>query len=115
LSRGRSEPRLGPRTNLPPLYTGAFWTACAVHFTGAMSLAMFGLAPLRRRALGRSPLTIGLVRGVGTAASVLTRPFVGVLLDSLGRRPVLLAAGILNAASGLAVPGPAAAGALRFV
>src|SRR4029453_6268479 len=101
LSRGRSEPRLGPRTNLPPLYTGAFWTACAVHFTGAMSLAMFVLVPLLIRDLGGSDLTIGLVLGVGTAASVLTRPFVGVLLDSLGRRPVLLAAGIGNALSWL--------------
>jgi MFS family permease len=102
--RGRPEARpgpRGPRTNVPPLYTPAFWTACAVHFTGAMSLAMFVLVPLLIRELGGSDLTIGLVLGVATAASVVTRPFVGMFLDSLGRRPVLLAAGVANALSWL--------------
>lgn len=89
------------RADLPPLYTPAFWTACAVHFTGAMSLAMFVLVPLLIRELGGSDLTIGLVLGVGTAASVVTRPGVGLLLDSLGRRRVLLAAGMMNALSWL--------------
>lgn len=103
-TRGRPEARpdpRGPRTELPPLYTRAFWTACVVHFTGSMSLAMFVLVPLLIRELGGSDLTIGLVLGVGTAASVATRPFVGILLDSLGRRPVLLAAGAMNALSWL--------------
>jgi MFS family permease len=72
-----------------------------VHFAGAMSLAMFVLVPLLIRRLGGSDLTIGLVLGVGTAASVATRPVVGVLLDSLGRRRVLLAAGMVNALSWL--------------
>lgn len=89
------------RDALPPLYTRAFWTACAVHVAGAMSLAMFVLIPLLIRALGGTEVTIGLVLGVATAASVLTRPLVGVLLDSLGRRPVLLAAGLANALSWL--------------
>ncbi len=72
-----------------------------MHLAGAMSLAMFVLVPLLIRELGGSDLTIGLVLGVGTAASVVTRPWVGMLLDSLGRRPVLLAAGIANALSWL--------------
>jgi len=42
-----------------------------------------------------------MVLGAGTAASVATRPFVGMLLDGLGRRPVLLAAGTLNVLSWL--------------
>ncbi len=84
---------------LPPLYTRAFWTACAVHLAGAMSLAMFVLVPLLIRALGGTEMTMGLVLGVGTAASVLTRPLVGMLLDSLGRRPVLLGCGVLNTLS----------------
>jgi hypothetical protein len=29
-----------------PLYTPAFWLACAIHFTGGMSLGMFLLFPL---------------------------------------------------------------------
>src|SRR5262245_30648706 len=89
------------RDALPPLYTRAFWTACAVHLAGAMSLAMFVLVPLLIRALGGSEVTIGLVLGVGTAASVLTRPLVGMLLDARGRRPVLLGCGLANTLSWL--------------
>jgi MFS family permease len=72
-----------------------------VHLTGALSLAMFLLVPLLVRGLGGSDLTIGLVLGVSTAASVATRPLVGLLLDAAGRRPVLLAAGALNVLSWL--------------
>ena len=86
---------------LPPLYTRAFWTACAVHVTGGLSLAMFLLIPLLVRALGGSDLTIGLVLGVSTAFSVAARPLVGLMLDAAGRRPVLLAAGALNVLSWL--------------
>ena len=70
----RSLPAASTAEALPPLYTRAFWTACAVHFTGAMSLAMFVLVPLLIRELGGGELTIGLVLGVATAASVATRP-----------------------------------------
>src|SRR5262249_25184056 len=66
-----------------------------------MSLAMFILIPLLIRALGGTELTIGLVLGVSTAASVATRPLVGMLLDRIGRRPVLLMAGAVNACSWL--------------
>ena len=83
----------------PPLYTPAFWIACAIHFTGAMSMGMFLLFPLLVRALGGDELTIGLVLGSGLAASVALRPAVGALLDRLGRRRVLLGAGVLNVAS----------------
>src|SRR5262245_46464884 len=80
-----------------------------------MSLAMFVLVPLLVRELGGSDLTIGMVLGAGTAASVATRPFVGVLLDSLGRRPVLLAAGIVNALSWLPFLALRAAGPWLYV
>jgi MFS family permease len=83
----------------PALYTRAFWLACAIHFTGAMSLGMFLLFPLFIRARGGEELTIGLVLGVGMAASVAARPLVGSLLDRLGRRRVLLVSGAINAVS----------------
>jgi len=51
------------------------------------------------RALGGDELTIGLVLGTGLAVSVGLRPTVGALLDRLGRRRVLLAAGVMNVAS----------------
>ncbi|MFN8544800.1 MAG: MFS transporter [Candidatus Binatia bacterium] len=70
-----------------------------LHFTGAMSLSMFILFPLYVRALGGTESTIGLVLGVGTAASVAARPIVGTLLDRVGRRRVLLWGNALNAVS----------------
>jgi MFS family permease len=85
--------------NPTSLYTSGFWLACAIHFTGAMSLGMFLLFPLFVRALGGDELTIGLVLGAGLAVSVGLRPAVGALLDRLGRRRVLLWSGFANAAS----------------
>lgn len=82
---------MAPAVNPPTrLYTRAFWIACAIHFTGGMSLAMFVLLPLFIRSLGGNELTIGLVLGTGMAASVILRPAIGALLDHLGRRRVLL-------------------------
>jgi MFS family permease len=82
-----------------PLYTRTFWIACAVHFTGGMSFGMFLLFPLFIRLVGGDELTIGLVLGVGLAASVATRPLIGAFLDRFGRRRVLLWAAALNALS----------------
>jgi len=79
------------------LYTPAFWLACAIHFTGGMSVAMFLLFPLFVRSLGGDELAIGGLLGLGMASSVATRPLVGLVLDRLGRRGVLLVAGALNA------------------
>jgi MFS family permease len=85
----------------PPsrLYTRTFWTACAIHFTGAMSFGLFILFPLFVRALGGDELTIGFVLGTGLAVSVAVRPTVGTLLDRLGRRRVLLWSAAVNAVS----------------
>jgi predicted MFS family arabinose efflux permease len=82
-----------------PLYTRAFWTACAIHFTGAMSFGLFLLFPLFVRALGGDELTIGLTLGTGLAASVAVRPWIGTLLDRIGRRRVLLWSGAVNTLS----------------
>ena len=90
---------MNPTRGEAPLYTPAFWLACAIHFTGGMSLGMFLLFPLFVRALGGRELTIGLVLGTGLAVSVAVRPAIGALLDRLGRRRVLLGSGVANAAS----------------
>ncbi len=82
----------------PTLHTSVFWYACAVHFTGAMGLAMFILFPLYVRALAGTEWTIGVVTGVGYAAAVLARLPIGGMLDQLGRRRVLIAAGALHVA-----------------
>lgn len=86
-------------TDEPALYTREFLRACLIHFTGAMSLSLFLLFPLYVKALGGSEATIGLLLGVGTIASVAIRPAVGVLLDRVGRRPVILWLGVGNVVS----------------
>ena len=70
-----------------------------MHLTGGISLAFFFLFPLFLRALGSSEATIGLVVGLGQAASVAARPAVGVLLDRVPHRRVLLVCGVLNVLS----------------
>jgi MFS family permease len=91
---------MGRPVNPPArLYTRTFWTACAIHFTGGMSFGMFLLFPLFVQAVGGDALTIGLVLGVGMAVSVAVRPAIGVVLDRLGRRRVLLWGAVANAAS----------------
>ena len=64
-----------------------------------MSLACFLLFPLYVKSLGGSESTLGLLLGVGTAASVTVRPAIGVLLDRVGRRPVLVWCGVGNVLS----------------
>ena len=86
-------------TGEPPLYTREFLRACLIHFTGAMSLSLFLLFPLYVKWLGGTEATIGLLLGVGTVASVAVRPAVGVLLDRVGRRPVLVVLGVGNVVS----------------
>ena len=86
-------------TTTDPLYTRAFWTAWVIHFTGAMSHAMFVLFPLYVLHLGGDELLIGLLLGVSLAVSVAVRPLVGLMLDRLGRRRVLLWGSLLNALS----------------
>jgi predicted MFS family arabinose efflux permease len=98
-------------TRPPPLYTREFAFACGLHLAGATSLAFFPLFPLYVKAIGGTETTIGLLLGVGAAASVVARPGVGVLLDRLGRRRVLLAGNLANAASWIpflfvTAPGP---------
>jgi MFS family permease len=83
----------------PALYTREFVRACLMHLTGGMSLSLFLLFPLYVKALGGTESTIGLLLGVGAAASVAVRPAVGVLLDRVPRRPVIVWLGVANVVS----------------
>jgi len=84
-----------------PLYTRRFWLACSVHFCGAMAMSLYILFPLFIRALGGSEFVIGLYAGATGAAAVLARVPVGRLLDTQGRRRVLIGAGGLHVAAWL--------------
>lgn len=46
--------------------------------------------------LGADELTIGLIIGVGSLGSLVVRPFVGVLMDRIGRRPLIHAGNLIN-------------------
>ncbi len=83
------------------LFTRQFWLACAVHFCGGMGISFYILFPLFVRHLGGTEITIGLYAGVTGAAAVLARVPVGRFLDTLGRRRVLVSAGILHVAAWL--------------
>jgi MFS family permease len=49
--------------------------------------------------LGADEVRIGLVIGVGSIGSLILRPFVGVLMDRIGRRPLIHAGNIINVLS----------------
>jgi MFS family permease len=86
------------------LYTTPFVLVCAVHFTGAMALASFILFPLYIRNLGGTEWTIGLLTAAGYAAAVVVRFPVGLWMDRVGRRPILLGAGVLHLVTCLLFP-----------
>lgn len=49
--------------------------------------------------LGADEVRVGLVIGVGSIGSLILRPFVGVLMDRIGRRPLIHAGNIINVLS----------------
>lgn len=90
-------------TSIPPgpvaLFTPRFWLACAVHFTGALAGALYILFPLFIRSLGGNDFLIGAFTGLAGAAAVAARFPLGRLLDTQGRRRVLMAAGAVHVVS----------------
>jgi len=86
-----------------PLYTAGFWHLCLVHFTGAMSAALYILFPLYVRSLGGSEFTIGVYAAVATTAAVLVRWPIGRLLDGGYRWAVLWGASAVHLLSWLAL------------
>lgn len=81
------------------LFTPRFWLACAVHFTGALAGALYILFPLFIRDLGGNDFVIGVFTGLSGAAAVTARFPLGRLLDTQGRRRVLMGAGLVHAVS----------------
>lgn len=78
------------------LFTRQYIGVIALQFFLSVSLNMSGtLAPLYAQYLGGSFATLGLVMAFFTAAALLFRPFFGMLLDSKGRKLVLIGGGIV--------------------
>ena len=72
-----------------------------MHFCGAIGASLYILFPLFVRSLGGSEVVIGAYAGITGAAAVAARLPVGRLLDTQGRRRVLLGAGVLHVAAWL--------------
>ena len=93
---------------------------CLVGFIAYCSYAMCRtpLLPLLARHLGAAPTEVGLVVSASTITGVFLKLPAGVSSDVLGRRPLLLTAGVVFALlpfSYLAVAGLSALVAIRFV
>lgn len=81
------------------LLTRTFVLACAVQLTGSLAGAMYILFPLFVRSLGGTETTIGVLAGLGAASAVAIRWPLGVLLDRVGRKPIMIAATLCHMAS----------------
>lgn len=84
---------------LPPLLTRPFALLTAGHFLQALGFSSFMLFPVLLSALDASRTEIGLVMATGSLAGLISRPLVGMSLDSAGRKPTLLVGTLLVAAS----------------
>jgi MFS family permease len=73
---------LGART----LYTRTFLTMSLANFFTSSSFGSFFLFPLFISNLGGSKLDIGIVMGVFSLSSVLSRPWISSMIDRIGRK-----------------------------
>lgn len=80
-----------PISNLPPIFSKDFIFITAINLFVFFSFQMiFPTLPLYVKSLGGTDAVIGLVAGTFTITSLMTRPFAGLALDKLGRKPVLV-------------------------
>lgn len=83
-----------------PLCTKSYLLTLASNFFVMMGISMLmSTLPLYAKALGGSNVMAGLVVGIYALSSLLCRPFVGLLLDTRGRKPLLVGGGLILLAS----------------
>ncbi len=74
-----------------PIFTRSFISVMLINFFIFFSFQMiFPTLPLYIHKLGGSDAVVGLIMGMFTATSLITRPFAGFALDKFGRRKVFL-------------------------
>lgn len=79
------------KTQSPAIFTRNFILVTFINMFVFFSFQMiFPTLPLYLRGLGSNDTVIGLIMGVFVVSSVLTRPFAGLALDKIGRRPVFM-------------------------
>ncbi len=79
-----------------PLLTRAFLLASASHFLYALAYNLYLHLPGFLKELGASEVQIGVLFGITAATAIAARPVLGRVMDTRGRRVVILAGGALN-------------------
>jgi MFS family permease len=82
----------------PALLTPAFLLASAAHFLHALAWHLHLHLPGFLKGLGASEVRIGLIFGTTAVTAIATRPLLGRVMDTRGRRGVLLAGGVIASA-----------------
>src|ERR1051326_483363 len=91
-----------------PRFPRDFYLVTAANFVFFLNFASFFLLPVHLKALGVSERTIGFVMGTGGFAGICVLPFLGALLDRVGRRGFVTAGALAMALASFAyvvVPG----------
>lgn len=92
------------RTRPEPLLTGPFLLAAAAQLVHGLALHAYVHLPGYLKDLRATELQIGFVFGVTAAIAIIARPWVGRLMDSRGRRLVIIGGGVVHLAACLAYP-----------
>lgn len=100
----RSPPLSTPESSTPKLLTAPFVRLIAGHFLQALGFSSMLTLPLYLGHLGASRTEIGMIMAVASIGGLALRPLAGWALDSIGRRPVVIA-GTLVLALGMAMVG----------
>jgi len=79
-----------------PLFTRPFVLVSLANLLQGLSFFLFIHLPRYLTDLGADEVQVGIIVGVTAIASIAVRPFIGPILDTGGRRPVILFGGLLN-------------------
>src|ERR1043166_8849625 len=95
-------------------YLGRLLWAALAHALFGTSIGLLVLLPVYLRGLGASHAWAGFVTGVAFGVGLCIRPPAGWALDHFGRRPVLIAGGVLVTAGAALYPFAPGIGAVMF-
>jgi len=93
--------RRGDPPDDTPLFNRDFVLVTLTSFIFFFTYHSFILLPLRIEELGGSESVIGFIMGAASAATILTTPSVGILIDKWGKKWFLLAGGLLMSVTSL--------------
>ena len=78
------------------LFTRPFILVSLTNLVQGMSFFLFIHLPRYLEELGANEVLIGVIIGVTAISSILARPTIGTIMDSKGRRPVILVGTVVN-------------------